>query len=114
MKACVLGLMEERAETLEHGARARHRTRVEQRQKELRIVGFEPLEIVDVAYLVPDDHAKIPERIEEAVHETFFRRRRCRRQRTEQVDVGVEAEMPAAVSAERHHGELARRRRPRR
>ena len=39
-------------------------TRVEQRQQELGIVGFELLKIVDLAHLVADDHAQIPQRME--------------------------------------------------
>ena len=51
-----LGLVKHRAEALEHRARARNGTRVEQRQEELGVVGLDLLKILDVAHLVTDDH----------------------------------------------------------
>ena len=104
MNACVLGLVKHRAEALEHGARARDGPRVEQREQELRVVGLELLEILDVAHLVPDDHAEVPQRVQEAVDEALLRGADAAAEEQQQIDVGVQAEMAAAVAAERDDG----------
>ena len=100
-------LVKDRAEALEHGARARHRPRVEQRQEKLRVVGLEALKILDVAHLVSDDDAKIPQRVQEAVHEALFGRTYAVSKEQEEIDIRVEAEMTASVSAERDHRDRA-------
>ena len=109
-----LGLVKHRAEPLEHRARARDRTRVEQRQQELRIVGLEPLKILDVAHLVTDDDAEIPQRVEKRVDEPLFGGADAAAEEQQQIDIRVEAEVPAAVAAERDDGDRTVIRDPRR
>ena len=94
-------LVEDRAEPLEHRARARHRPRVEQRQQELGVVGLELLKILDVADLVADHDAEIPERVQKAVHEALFGRADAVAEEQEQIDVRVQAQVTAPVSAKR-------------
>ncbi|PYR65862.1 MAG: hypothetical protein DMF88_18280 [Acidobacteria bacterium] len=97
-------LVKDGAEALEHGPRAGHCPRIEQRQQELGIVGLELLEILDVAYLMADDDAEIPERVEKAVDEALLRGTDAIAEEQQQIDVGVQAEMAASIAAERDDG----------
>ncbi len=95
------GPVKQRAETLEHRAGAGDRPRVEQRQQELGVVGLELAEIIDVAHLVADDDAEVPERVQEAADEALLRRPDAVAEQQQQIDVGVETEVAAPVAAER-------------
>ncbi len=104
--------MKEAPEALEHRARARHRTRVEQREQELGIVGLELAQVREVAHLVADDDAEVPERIQEIADEALLRRTDAVAEEQQQIDVGMEAQVAAAVAAEREdrHGAVVRAR----
>src|SRR5262245_4771265 len=100
-----LGLMEQRAESLENRARSCNGTRVEQGQEKFRVVALQFAEVVDVANLVPDDDTEIPERIQEAVDEPLFRGPNAAAKEQQQVDVGVQAQMTATVATEGDNGQ---------
>ena len=100
-----LGLVKHRAEALEHRARTRDGTCVEQRQEELRVVGLELLKIIDVAHLVTDDHAEIPQRVEKPVDETLLGGADAAAEEKQEIDIRVQAQVPAAVAAERDDGD---------
>ena len=57
--------MERRLEAIEEPAVARNRPRIDERHEELGVVDFEPSELVDLAHLVADDEAEIPERVQD-------------------------------------------------
>ena len=97
------GGVKRRGEPVEQIARAGDRPCVEQRQQELRIVRLERGKVGELAHLVPDDDAEIPERIQEVAKEPLVLRRDRMAEEDQQVDVRVEAEVPAAVPAERQH-----------
>ncbi len=102
--------MKQRAEAIEQRARAGNRPRIEQRQQELRVVGLETVEVVELAHLMADDDAEIPERVQEPAEELLLVRADAAAEQHEQVDVGLQTEMPPAVAAERQHGDLRVRR----
>src|ERR1700688_4953649 len=45
---------------------------VHQRQQKFRLVGFEPLEIVELAHMVPYRELQIPERMQQRLDKPFF------------------------------------------
>ena len=65
-----------------------------------------------IRILVADDHAEIPERMEKAAQEALLRRPDARPEEHQEVDVGVEREVPTPVAAERddRHGTVGRAR----
>ena len=81
---------------------------IEQREQELRIAGFEVLEIGQLADLVADRQAQVPQRMQERLDELLFGRPDRAVEHDEQIEVGVEAEHPPAVAAERANGERRR------
>ena len=91
---------------------ARDRTRVEQRQEELRIVRLESCEVRQLADLMSDDEPEIPERVEKPSEQRFVRRPDRAGEQHEEVDVRMKAEVTPAVAAEREdrHRPLRRRR----
>ncbi len=98
--------VEQPAEAVEERAHASHWTRIEEREEKLRVVGFQAVEVVQLPHLMADDHAEIPERVKEAAEELLLVRADPAAEEHEQVDVGLQTEMPAAVSAERQDGDL--------
>jgi hypothetical protein len=103
---CVrLGLMEKRAETLKHRPRPGDGTRVEEREEKLRIVPLQLAEVLDVANLMPHYDTEIPEGIQEAVDEPFFRGPDAAAKQQQQVDVGMQAEMTPAVASKGDNGQ---------
>ena len=104
MNACVRGAVEDARRTDRTGPRAGHRPRVEQREQELRIVGLELGELVELAHLVADDDAESHSGCRKRAQEPLFGRADRAAEQHEQVDVGVQAEVPPAVAAEREHG----------
>src|SRR4030095_16775530 len=97
--------MEEHAETLEDRAGSRDGTRIEQRQEKFRVVSLQFAEVLDIANLVTDDDTEIPERVQEAVDEPFFRGPDAAAKQQQQVDVGMQAEMTPAVSSKGHNAQ---------
>jgi hypothetical protein len=65
-------LMKREPEPVEQGTRTRHQPRVEQRQQELGVVGLQIGKLVDLANLVSDDDAEIPERMKKAAEEALL------------------------------------------
>ena len=98
--------MKQHAETVEERARASDRTRIEERQEKLRVVGLQAVEVVQLAHLMADDHAQIPERVKEAAEELLLVRADATAEEHEQIDVGLQTEMASAVPAERQHRDL--------
>ena len=98
--------VKQHAETVEERARAGDRTRIEERQEKLRIVGLQPAEVVQLTHLMADDDTQIPERVEEAAEELLLLGADAAAEEHEQVDVGLQTEMASAVAAERQHRDL--------
>ena len=86
-------------EPVEERARAANEPGIEQRQQEFRVVGLEIREFVELAHLVTHDDAHIPERMQKRAKEALLGRPDAAVEQQQQVDVGVKAEMPAAVAA---------------
>ena len=97
------GAVKHRTQPLEQLSRAGDQARIEQRQQELRIVGLQVRELVELPHLVADDDAEVPERVQESAQEPLLGRPDASAEQHEQIDVGMQAEMPPAVSAERDH-----------
>ena len=100
------GGVKQHAETVEERARAGDRTRIEERQEKLRIVGLQPAEVVQLTDLMADDDTQIPERVEEATEELLLIGTDAAAKEHEQVDVGLQTQMASAVPAERQHRDL--------
>src|SRR5206468_3984883 len=81
------------------------RSRSAQRQEELRVVGLEPLKIIDLAHLVTDDHAEIPQRVEKPVDETLLGGADAAAEEKQEIDIRMQTEVPAPVAAERDDGD---------
>ena len=93
-----------RPEPVEQLRGAGDKTRIEQRQQELRVVGLEVGELVQLPHLVADDDAEVPERVEKASKEALLRRPDPATEQHQQVDVGMKTEVAPAVAAERDDG----------
>ena len=106
--------VEQRVEPVEQRPRAGHRPRVEQRQQELRVVGLELREVVELAHLMADDDAEVPERVQERAQEPLLRRADAAR-RTARADRCRSAGRGAGARSRRARGwprpRAARRRR---
>ena len=85
---------------LEQRGVAGHQPRVGQREQELGIVHVQLRELGDVTDLVADDEAGVPQGMQQAPQEPFFRLLDRAVEQHEQVDVGERTEMPPAVSAD--------------
>ncbi len=96
--------VEDGREAIEERPRAGQRPRVDERQQELGIVGLELLELAQLAHLVSDDHADVPQRVQERAEEGLFGRADGAAEENQQIDVGVQTEVPPAIAAEREHG----------
>ena len=70
--------------------------------------------ILDVAHLVTDDDAEIPQRVEKPVDETLLGGADAAAEEQQEIDVRVQAEVPAAVAAERDDARSDRHTDPRR
>ena len=95
------GVMERRLEAAVELEVARDRPRVDQRHQELGVVHLEARELVDLPDLVADDEAEVPERVQDGAEQPLFGRAEVAAEEDEQIDVGVEAELLAAVPADR-------------
>ena len=85
--------------------------RVGQREQELGIVHFRLRELGDVADLVPDHEAGVPQRMQQAPQEPLLLLFDRPVEEHEQVDVGERAEVPAAVAADGDERDRTPRRR---
>ena len=95
------GSVKRRREAIEEIAIARDRPRVEQRQQKLRIVRFDPCEVLQLADLVSDHEPEIPQRMEKLSDPPFVLRVQGAGEQHEEVDVRMEAEVTPAVPAQR-------------
>ena len=75
------GRVEHRRETVEEIAFASDRPGIEQGEEKLRVVGLELLEVAQLANLVSDDDAQVPERVEKGTQKRLFRRPDASRER---------------------------------
>ena len=93
--------VKDRGEAIEQIAFAGDRPGVDEREQEFRVVGFERLEVAELAHLMADDDAEIPERMQERAERLLLVRTNRIAEEDQDIDVGVETEMAAAVAAER-------------
>ena len=100
--------MKQHSKPIEQHTKPGDRARVEQRQQEFRIIGFESRELVEFPDLVSDDDAEIPERVQERAQEPPVPSRYDHRTgSTGRYPNGI-TPMPPAITAEREHDELVR------
>src|SRR5688572_28978274 len=78
-----------------------HKPRIEQREQKLGIVGFELREFVQLAYLVSDHDADIPERVQKRPEKLLFNRTNPCAKQDQEIDVRVQTQMLAPVPAQR-------------
>ena len=107
------GLMERHREPLEQRPIAGQRPRVDQRKQELGVVGLEGGKIGELADLLSDDDAEVPQGVEETVQEPFIGGTNRALKENEQVDIRPQTQLTAAVPAERDGGDRLRGRRRR-
>src|SRR5437763_897896 len=81
----------------------------EVREEKLFVVGVKPRELVELAHLVADDQAKIPERVQEAAKELLVGAVNRALEQNQDVDVRMKAEMTPPVAAQGDHEDAARR-----
>ena len=89
------------ANPLKHPGVARDQPQIEQRDQEFRVAEVRLAELVELAHVMADGQAEIPERLQDRVDETFFRRANRLLEEEQQIDVGMERQRPAAVAADR-------------
>jgi hypothetical protein len=94
--------VKQRVEPIEQVPCAGNQASVQQRQQELGVVGLQPRKVVDLADLVADDDPEVPQRMEERAEKSLARRLDPLEQH-QQIDVGVQRQMPSSVPAQRHH-----------
>ena len=87
---------------------------VEQRQQELGVAGVGLVELVELADVVADREADVPQRLQQRVDEALLRRRDRLLDDDQQIDIRMQTRRPPAVAAkraddERRAGVLARR-----
>jgi hypothetical protein len=98
--------VEDRAEAIEQRACTGDRACIEQRQQELGVVGLETIEVVQLAHLMTDDDAKVPQWVQELAEDLLLVGADAATEQDEQVDVGLETEMAAAIAAQRQYGNV--------
>ena len=81
--------------------RSHDAARVEQCQQEFRIVRFELCEIAELAHLMPDDQWQIPERVEKPTQKRFVVGANGVVEEDEDVDVGMQRQVPPSVATQR-------------
>ena len=79
-----------RLEALEELGIAREETGVEQREQELRIAGIELVELREIANVLADGEAQIPERLEQLADETLVGGGERLLEEDQQVNVGLQ------------------------
>ena len=111
-----------RGDALEERGLAGNRPDVEHGKEELGVVRLRLAELPQLADVLADGEAQIPERLQEGIDETLFGGADLSIEDDQQVDVGVQAQQSAAVSTDgadghgrarrrdRRHGELAHER----
>ena len=102
-------MMKRRFEPVEQRAVTGDMARIDERHEELGVVDFEALELVDLADLMADDDAEIPERVEDRAQRRLFVRAQAAAEQHQQIDVRVKRELTPSVAADRDDGERLRR-----
>ena len=85
---------------------ATDRTGVHQCQQEFGIVHFEPRQLVDLPDLVADDQTGVPQRMQHRAQESLVAVVQRAVEHDQQIDVRIEAQVAAAVAAERRDRDL--------
>src|SRR5262249_18989498 len=82
---------------------------VGQCEQELRIIGGQPLPLVHFADVVTDGQSQVPDRVEELVEEALVRlgNRSC--EENQEIDIGMQAQLPPAVASEGENANQLRR-----
>ena len=101
-------------EPLEERAAAVDGSRVDEGEQKLGIIGLQALEVFDIAHLMAHHEPEIPEWMQQTAHEPFFGVADPTAEQQQQVDVGVEAQLAAAVATHGHDADRLLRRRSRR
>ena len=101
-------------EPLEERAAAVDGPRVDEGEQKLGIVGLQALEVFDIAHLMAHHEPEIPEWMQQTADEPFFGVADPTAEQQQQVDVGVEAQLAAAVATHGHDADRLLRRRRRR
>ena len=78
---------------------------LEQRDQELGIVGVGLRQVGQLADVVPDVEAQVPERVQHRPQEALLGRADRAAEHEQQVDVRMHAQLPPPVAAERHEGD---------
>ena len=91
-------------EPVEDRPLARHEPRVGDRHQELGVVGLHALELRDLPHLVADVEAEVPQRVQDGLGQSLLGRRDPAVEEDQEIDVRVQAEVTAAVAADRHQG----------
>ncbi len=83
--------------------------RVQQGEREFRIVGLQPRKVSELADLVTDHELKIPQRMEKSAQETLVAGVERPFEEDQDVDVGKQRQMPPAVASKGQDGDRLRR-----
>ena len=78
---------------------------LEQRDQELGVVGVGLRQVGQLADVVPDVEAQVPEGVQHRPQEALLGRAERAAEHEQQVDVRVHAQLPPPVAAQRHHGD---------
>ena len=88
-------------EVREQGGVAGDQAPVEQRDQQLRIVGLELVEVGDLAHVLADGQAEVPQRLEQAADGALLGRGDRTAGDDQQIQVRVQAQRPAPIAADR-------------
>src|SRR4029434_3218045 len=99
-----LGTMERGEELRMHRRIADDAPGVEQREEKLRVVRLEVREVRQIADLVSDHQLQIPERMQKPAQERLILGADRPLEQDQDVDIGMEREVPPSVAAEGKDG----------
>ena len=105
MNACASARVERSCHAVEHVAGAGDEPGVDEGQQELGVVAFQVREVVQFTHLVAHHHAGVPQRVQQGAQERLVRLADAAAEEHQQVEVRVQAQVPAAVAADRHDGD---------
>ena len=97
-----LGSLADLAELLEQACIAVEMAGVGERDQIFRVVGVGLPEIRDFPHVMPDVEAQVPQRVQHRLQETLVGGADRPAEQEQQVDVGVQAQLPSAVAAHGH------------
>ena len=96
-----LGAVDEGVESLEDTGIARQEAGVDDRDEELGVVRLRLPELAQLAHLMTDIEAEVPERVQQRLDETFLGGGDRAPEQDQQVDVRVKTQVPSAIPADR-------------